>query len=89
MKLYKFYKEGCAPCYSLSRILTRVSIPEDIEIISKNLSLEENKEFAKENGITKVPVLMFENGNKLEGANPLSLVSEFLINKGVKNAISN
>lgn len=67
MKVYKFYKNDCAPCYALQRILNHINIPEDIEIINMNINLEENKELAKENKINKVPSLMFENGIKLVG----------------------
>jgi len=89
MVLYKFYKNDCPSCYAISRLLMRAEIPSDVEIIQKNVELSENKDFAKNNNINKVPVLMFENGNKLEGHIPMSQLLEFLNTKGVKNAISN
>jgi glutaredoxin len=67
LKVYKFYKNDCVPCYALQRILNHINIPKDIEIINMNINLEENKELAKENEINKVPSLMFENGIKLVG----------------------
>lgn len=65
--VYKFYKSDCAPCYALSRLLLNIKIPQEIEIVQKNVSMEENKIFAKEHGINTVPALMFEDGRILKG----------------------
>ena len=35
-KVFKFYKPNCPPCYTLSRILRHIQIPEDIEIVEIN-----------------------------------------------------
>ena len=59
MIVYKFYKPDCTPCYVLSRILKHIAIPKDITFINLNIEDEENKTFAKENNIDKIPSLMF------------------------------
>lgn len=63
--LYKFYKPNCPPCYALSRNLMMIDIPENIVILEKNVTIEENKQLAKSFGLEKVPALVFENGIKL------------------------
>jgi hypothetical protein len=78
IKLFKFYKQNCAPCYTISRILVQVEIPENIEIIPINVGLEENKKFAKDNEINIVPALMFENGTKIIGLKNKQEVIDFL-----------
>ena len=78
MKLYKFYKNGCAPCYVLSRMLMTINIPKDIEIVGVNVELEENKNFAKENDIDRVPVLMLETGEKLVGVTNKDILIYFI-----------
>jgi predicted DsbA family dithiol-disulfide isomerase len=78
LKIYKFYKNDCPPCYSLGRILNHIHIPENIELIPKNIEIEENKKFAKENGIDKVPALMNEEGLKIIGLKTESEILDFL-----------
>jgi thioredoxin-like negative regulator of GroEL len=77
-KLYKFYKNDCPPCYSLSRNLIKVSIPDTIELVELNVGEDKNKEFAKEFGIDKVPTLLFENGNKLSGIKTREEIQSFI-----------
>jgi predicted DsbA family dithiol-disulfide isomerase len=77
-KLYKFYKKDCPPCYSLERILLQIEIPKQIELINSNIAIDENKNLAKENGIDKVPSLLFENGNKLVGLKSKEEIIEFI-----------
>lgn len=82
MKLYKYYKNDCAPCYALSRILMNINLPKNIEIVPMNVGIEENKTKAKELGISAVPVLMFEDGRKLEGKKTKEEIINF-INGGI------
>lgn len=79
MKLYKFYKEDCSPCSTLAKIMNLITIPEAVEVIPLNMNLEEVKTLAKEKGITSVPVLMFENGNKMVGVKKRQSVEEFIV----------
>lgn len=88
IKLYKFYKNNCSPCYVLARILVVVDMPEDVELVNINVENEENKAFALKNEIEKVPVLMFEDGRKL--ILPKSKIEVINFLKGEdQNAISN
>lgn len=86
MKLYKFYKKNCAPCYAMERRLVQIGIPENVELIPMDVGVIENLEIAKEFGLEKVPVLMFEDGRKLEGMRTAEELRSFL---GVENEISN
>jgi thiol-disulfide isomerase/thioredoxin len=89
-ELYKFYKNDCAPCYALSRnlIVLENEIPEDINIIEKNVGIEENKILAKSFGLDGVPALVFPNGNKLIGSkNTKEQILNFIITGG--NTIEN
>ena len=76
--VYKFYKDNCAPCYNLNRILNVINVPENIEIIPKNVNLDENKILAKSFGIDKVPALLFESGKSLIGQHNKDEVVNFL-----------
>lgn len=78
IKLYKFYKSNCAPCYALSRILIQTKLPENIEVIELNVGDEKNKELAKKNEIDKVPALMFEDGRKIIGSKTKQEVIDFI-----------
>jgi thiol-disulfide isomerase/thioredoxin len=79
MKLFKFYKENCYPCSTLSAILRRLELPENIELIEVNASLAENKELVEQYNIEKVPVLVFEDDSKrLIGVKPKIIVEQFL-----------
>jgi glutaredoxin len=82
MKLYKFYKQGCYPCNTLSAILRRIELPEDIELVEIDAGLEENKEFVEEKEIEKVPVLLFENNKRLIGVKPKIIVEKFINARG-------
>lgn len=86
--LYKFYKNNCGPCYMLQRTLSSVEIPEDVKIVEISVEEEVNKEFAKKHGIEIVPVLMFENGDKLQGKIRAKDLFTFL-EVGGKDAVSN
>ena len=65
MKIFKFYKKNCPPCYAFNRILNHIEIPENIEIINLDVEIEEYKNMAKSHGIKIVPSLLSENGNIL------------------------
>lgn len=86
MKLYKFYKQNCAPCYAMERRLTQIGIPVGVELIPMDVGIRENLALAKELGFEKVPVFMFEDGRKLEGMRTAEELRAFL---GVENEISN
>lgn len=68
MKIYKFYKEDCPPCYALGRLLYQITIPTNIEIINMNVKQDDNKSLAKSHGIEKVPALLKEDGSILSGS---------------------
>lgn len=57
MQVYKFYKDNCPGCYSLSRVLSVMEL-KDVEIIEKNVGDEENKKLAKSFGLSLVPALV-------------------------------
>ena len=84
-KVFKFYKPNCPPCYTLSRILRHIQIPEDIEIVEINTLLEEHKQLVDEYEIENVPVLSFETGQKLIGLNSASAIENFLNSKIEQN----
>ena len=87
MKLYKFYKDDCSPCKTMKKIMSLIDIPEEIEVIELSVNNEENKNMARDNGITTVPALMFENGKKFIGVKKKQIVEEFIVTKGEKNAV--
>jgi hypothetical protein len=76
LKLYKFYKDDCVPCRSLSKLLSEIHIPENLEIV--NINIKENMDFTIQNKITGVPTLMYENGNKLIGLKPKEELLSFI-----------
>lgn len=79
MKLYKFYKSNCVPCYTLGRILNTIKIPDGIELVELNVDFPENKELAKSYGAKKVPFLVFEDNSKsIEGSQTRESVIDFL-----------
>lgn len=67
MKLYKFYKDKCEACEKLSAYLSEIDIPADIEIVEKNIKEKDNLHFLKEKGFRIIPVLMFEDGEYIQG----------------------
>ena len=77
MKLYKFYKNGCSPCATLTKILGLVDL-QGIELVNLDVNEDENKSFVKPNGIETVPVLMFETGEKLVGVKKKQIVEDFI-----------
>ncbi|GEM_PF-4803282 len=83
MKLYKYFKPGCYPCTTVTAILKRVDLPEDVELVEIDASLEENKHLLVENKVEKVPVLLFENGKRLYGVKPKIILQEWI--NGYKN----
>jgi glutaredoxin len=76
--VYKFFRDSCSPCYNLSRILNVINIPDDVEIVPKNVGEENNKTLAKSYGIDKVPALIFEDGRKIIGNLTKDQVIDFL-----------
>ena len=86
-KIYKFWKNDCTPCRALSKKLETMKIPDDVEIISLNIDNENNFQLAIANGISSVPALLDEKGNKLIGLMPDKEIIEF-INRSA-NEISN
>lgn len=54
----KFYKEACAPCLSMGRILDKVSKNVDIHI--KNIEVNQNPIEATNNDIQSVPTIIIE-----------------------------
>ena len=77
-KLYKFYKNDCSPCYAMGRNLLQLHLADTIDIVELNVELEENKQLAIDKGISKVPVLMLENGNKLVGLKTKDEIMKFI-----------
>ena len=91
IELYKFYKNDCAPCYSMSRnlIILEDRIPEDIKIIEKNVGIEESKLLAKSFGINKVPMLIFPHNKKMIGGKiSKEEIIEFIVTKGGLDEVS-
>ena len=82
MKLYKFQKDMCSGCNTITAILKTIELPDDIELITIDVMQPENKHYLSEYGITSVPVLMFENGNRLIGATNKNRVVEFINGMG-------
>jgi glutaredoxin len=78
MKLYKFSKPQCPPCNTIAAILKTIELPEGIELVEINVTEEENKHYLDDFGITSVPVLMAENGKRLNGATNKNKVVEFI-----------
>lgn len=78
MKLFKFYKNNCAPCYSVTRTLTKLNVSDKFDLVQLNVELPENKKMAVEKGIKIVPVLMLEDGRMLEGMKTEKEIVEFL-----------
>jgi hypothetical protein len=64
MKIYKFYKPECDPCKTLVKMMDKMEIPPEYEIIEIDVNVEINKQFAYSNGINKTPSLMYEDGSK-------------------------
>lgn len=75
-KLYKFFKDDCVPCRSLSAVLAQMDLPSDIEVVP--IDVKEDIIFARNNGIVSVPTLMLENGNKLVGLKPVNDIIAFI-----------
>lgn len=82
MKLYKFFKQGCYPCNTVTAILKRIELPEDVELIEIDAGLSENKEFVGKSEVEKVPVLLFENGKRLIGVKPKIVIEKFINMRG-------
>jgi thiol-disulfide isomerase/thioredoxin len=79
LRYYKFWKPSCYPCNTLSAILRRVFIPEDVEIVEIDASQEENKDLLLEYNIKKVPVLISEDkSRRMDGVKPLFKVEKFI-----------
>lgn len=78
MKLYKFYKDDCPPCYVMERLIAKIGIPDNTELVKMNVKNEENLKVAKANGIDIIPALMFEDGRILKGNKTEIEIKEFL-----------
>lgn len=78
MILYKFFKQKCYPCATVTAILKRINIPDGIQISEIDASLEENKTLLEKHNIEKVPVLLFEDGRRLDGMKPLIVIEKFI-----------
>jgi thiol-disulfide isomerase/thioredoxin len=78
LKVYKFYKNDCPPCYALGRIFYQIEIPDNVEIVEMNVAEDNNKNFAKSKGINTVPALMKESGEFITGKMTKTSVLEFL-----------
>jgi thiol-disulfide isomerase/thioredoxin len=78
LKLYKFYKNDCIPCRSLTKMLYELKLPDNIKLIELNVENEENREFAFKNNIRSVPTLLKENGEKLTGLKSIPEIKSFI-----------
>lgn len=78
MKLYKFYKPGCAPCNTLKAIMRTISLPEEIELVDVDITQTDSIEFE----VTQVPMLIFENGNSIVGVKPKVVLEKWISSYG-------
>lgn len=78
MKLYKFQKDQCPGCNTITAILKTIELPTNIELIVVDVMKNENKHYLSEFEITSVPVLLAENGKRLNGATNRNKVVEFI-----------
>jgi predicted DsbA family dithiol-disulfide isomerase len=62
----------------MARNLLQLRLADTMEIVELNVELEENKQLAVDKGISKVPVLMLENGNKLVGLKTKDEIMKFV-----------
>lgn len=83
-KLYKFYKDNCAPCKAMDKLLERIELPDDVELVYLDVGKEEGRQEAKRRGIQSVPSLAFEDGSPLIGMKTEEVIKEF-INSYSKN----
>lgn len=81
-KLYKFYSNSCAPCAAMDKVLKKIEMPQDIELIYLNVGEEKGREEAKKRGIFSVPALSFESGNTLIGMKTEEKIKEFIYSHG-------
>ena len=68
----------CPGCNTISAILKTIELPKEIELVVIDVMKPENKHYLIEFNITSVPVLMFENGKRLNGATNKNKVVEFI-----------
>lgn len=79
MVVYKFYKDNCPPCYSMSRLLNHIGVPnENVKLINVNVDVEENKDLVTHYNVDNVPTLISENGNRLTGLKSKIELEKFL-----------
>ena len=76
MNVYKFYANWCQPCKTLEKQLSVVNTQH--EIIPINIELPESKELIVKYGITGIPALVKETGEKLVGMKTTKQLEEFL-----------
>ena len=76
MKVYKFYADWCQPCKTLEKQLGVVKTQH--EVVSVNIELPESKELIVKYGITGIPALVKETGEKLVGMKTTNQIEEFL-----------
>ena len=73
--LVDFYATWCGPCRMLGPNLESVAPKLDFDIIK--IDIDEEEEFAKENGVMVVPTLiLFENGKEVGKKTGLQTVEE-------------
>jgi thiol-disulfide isomerase/thioredoxin len=78
LKLYKFYKDDCIPCRNLSKIMSNMTIPSDIEIINLDVKDPKNREYIDKYKIQGVPTLVKDSGESLVGFQSTKAVAEFI-----------
>lgn len=77
MKVYKYFKQGCIPCQTLGKILKQLDHL-DLEIVERDIAIEENKQFLLEKGIDRVPILVLEDG-RFTTLKPKAKIEKFLL----------
>ena len=76
MKVYKFYADWCQPCKTLEKQLSVVKTQHTI--VAVNIELPESKELIVQFGITSIPALVKETGEKLVGLKSTKHIEEFI-----------
>lgn len=63
MQILKFSADWCQPCKQLAKLLEKL----DVDVIEKDIDLDENRELLAKYNIRSVPTLVAINGDIVEG----------------------
>ena len=73
--LVDFYANWCGPCRMLGPVLEQISSKINYDIVK--MDIDQNEEYARQNGVMVVPTLiLFENGKEVSRKTGLLSLSE-------------